>query len=166
MIALLVFVPVVAFASYEEPIPIEDQPCVFTAEIDRNIRQWSERIQVFGYVHPNCETYELKDSTHVKIQIVDDKGNLVEDYWIPKAHERVRDEDKPKLYEVSAIIQTNGVRLQEDSMSNRNHKIFPGMYYVLMPSLNEVHFEPYTWYNVTATYGNMTISNNSFIIVD
>jgi len=165
-VALLVLIPGIVYASHEpEPVPIEEQPCVFTSYIDRSVRTFTERIQVWGYVHPNCDSYELWDSYKVHIKVVNMEGEVVEDDWIPKARDSVDEEDRPTLYEFDAIIQEVGLRLAKDSMNETNHKVYPNMYYVEIPQLNSIHFELMRVYAVEASYGNMTVSHN-FVIIE
>lgn len=166
-VALLAFlVPSVVYASHETaPVPIEEQPCEFKSYIDRTVRTFTERIQIWGYVHPNCETYEQWESYQVHIKIVNMNGDVVEDDWIPKSRNNTDKDKRPKLYEFNANIQEVGVRLAKDSMNDVDHHIYPGMYYVESPLLNSVHFESYQVYAVEASYGNMTVSHN-FVIIE
>ena len=164
-VALLVLIPGIVYASHEpEPVPIEEQPCEFTSYIDRSVRTFTEKIQVWGYVHPNCDTPELWNSYKVNIKVVTADGEVVKDDWIPKARASVEEEDRPSLYEFDAIIQEVGLRLAKDSMTGKNHKVYPGMYYVEIPQLNSVHFDLMRVYYVETSYGNMTVSHD-FIIV-
>ena len=165
ILALLV-IPIGIYASHvqvETPITEEEEQCKFTANIDRTVRTFTERIQVFGFVHPNCETYELYDSYKVHVKVVDMEGNLVKDYWKPQA--RQPEKVNPLLYEFDALIQGVGTRLAWDSMNEKNHVINPGMFYTTIPQLNSVHFNAYELYTVEVSYGDMKISNN-FIIID
>jgi len=163
---LLALIPALAYAE-QEVIPIEEQPCKFTSYIDRTVRQYSERVQIFGFVHPNCETHDLWNEYKVNVKIVNAvTGELVEDGWKPEACLNVDEKQKPRLYEWNTIIQEVGVRLADDKQNGKNHKIFPNHYYTELPmQLNKVHFEPFVVYSVVATYGDMTVSNN-FIIVE
>jgi len=165
ILALLV-IPIGVYASHEQvetPIAEEEEPCKFTANIDKTPRRFTERIQVFGFVHPNCETYELYDSYKVHVKVVDMEGNLVKDDWKPQA--RQAEKVNPSLYEFDAIIQEVGIRLAWDSMNKMNHTVYPGMFYTTIPQLNSVHFNEYEVYAVEVSYGDMTISN-AFIIVN
>ena len=83
LIAIVAIVgPGIAYANHLEPkIPLEEQPCKFTAHIDKTIRKFTDRIQVFGFVHPNCTTHDVWDSYKVNIKVVDMKGNVVDDNW-------------------------------------------------------------------------------------
>lgn len=154
-----------ANAQHLEPkIPLEEQPCKFTAHIDKTIRKFTERIQVFGFVHPNCETQNLWESYRVNVKIVDMDGNVIEDNWLSKARLKVEKEQRPSLYEFDAIIQETGVRLQQDENTGRHYKVYPYQYYTSVPQLNSVHFDAMVVYSVQVTYGNMTVSNNFLIL--
>ena len=166
-VALLALLVPSAVSAYQEQVPLEEQPCKFTSHIDRTIRQYGERVQIFGYVHPNCETHDLWNEYKVDVRIVNTvTGELVQDEWKPKARLNVDEQQKPHLYEWSAIIQEVGVRLADDKQNGINHKVWPNHYYTETSlQLNSVHFEPFVVYSVEVTYGEMTVSNN-FIIVE
>jgi len=164
-VAFLLLIPSMIYA--EEQVPLEEQPCIFTSYIDRTIRQYGERVQIFGFVHPNCETHYLWDEYKVNVKIVNTvTGKLVQDEWKSKARLHIEDNEKPHLYKWSTIIQEVGVRLASDKQNDINHKIFPNHYYTELPiQLTSVHFEPFVVYSVIVTYGKLTVSNN-FLIVE
>lgn len=164
---LALLIPSIAYAYEEKEVPLEEQPCKFTSYIDRTIRQYNERVQIFGFVHPNCETHDLWNEYKVDVKIVNTvTGELVQDEWKPEARLHIADEKKPHLYEWNTIIQEVGVRLADDKQNGINHKVWPNHYYTELPlQLNSVHFESYVVYSAVVTYGNLTVSNN-FIIVE
>ena len=148
----------------EEQTVIEND-CKFTANIDKSVRQMGEDIQVFGFVHPDCDTHDLWDSYKVRVKVVDMNGKLVQDDWIPEARLLVDESDRPSLYEFDAIIQEVGVRLQEDRNTGKNYHVYPNNYYVSIPQLNSIHFELGVVYQVQVSYGDMVVSHN-FIIIE
>lgn len=164
IVALLV--PGVAYANSLEPeIPLEEQPCKFTAYIDKSFRKFTERIQVFGFVHPNCSTHDVWNSYKVHIKVVDMEGNVVQDNWKSKARDNIDKNERPSLYEFDAVIQETGVRLAQDENTARHYKVYPNQYYTSIPQLNSVHFEKMVVYAVEVSYGSKTVTKN-FVIIE
>jgi len=159
MIAITVIPVMASHETVEKPV----DECRFYTYIEKSIRQWSERPQIFGFVSDECREFATSyDSHKVHVKVIDQSGNLVADNWIPKA--RAQDPDvKPQLYEFDGMIQEIGVRL--DNQYGEDFKVYPNWYNVYIPLLNTIDFRSYEAYTVQVTYGNMT-NEVLFLIAD
>lgn len=162
-LALLMLIPGVVYASHES-IPIEEQGCIFSADIEKSWVFFQERPWVSGDVY-NCDEsiqYQLKDTVYVRI--LDINGDLVDDDWKDNRN-TVNEDDTPTKYIFNDQVYRGGAQGNADTTETETIYIKENQYFFYMPQIHSLDFEHRGFYQIELTY-NKEVRTIWFVVLD
>ena len=144
---------------------IDNQECVFSADIEKSWIMFGERPWVTGFI-VNCDDgiqYHLKDTVYVRILNIN--GDVIQDSWKPKKDTARTQHNNPSKYIFNDQVYRGGAQVNADVSKAETIHINKNQYFFYLPQIQELDFDHRGIYQIELTY-NKQIKTIWFAVLD